>query len=98
MKTSDLVEIVAAELDFSSHEGRLVVNALFNGLIDALRSGERVEIRGFGSFRLHRRGSRTLRHPRTGAEVLVPAKTVPRFVPSRRLREALLRPPAPPPG
>ncbi len=96
MTTSDLAEIVAAELDFSSQEGRLVVTALVNGLIDTLRKGERVQIRGFGSFRPHQRRSRTVRHPRTGAEILVPAKSVPRFVPSRRLREALLRLPASP--
>jgi integration host factor subunit beta len=64
---------------------------VFTSIIDALRKGEKIELRGFGSFRIRRRDSRTGRNPKTGAGVLVPAKKVPHFKAGKELRELINR-------
>ena len=67
-----------------------VVDALTEGIIESLVRGEKVELRGFGSFRVRQRGPRTGRNPKTGESVEVPAKRVPYFKPGKLIREALL--------
>ena len=60
-------------------------------IADALQRGDKIELRGFGSFRVRRRASRTGRNPKTGQGVVVPAKRVPYFKPGKELRELLNR-------
>jgi integration host factor subunit beta len=62
---------------------------VLDGVVGAIRAGEKVELRGFGSFRTRKRQARAGRNPRTGAQVHVPPKVVPYFKPGKQLREVL---------
>jgi integration host factor beta subunit len=84
----DLIEgLVALYPRFSRRDAEVMVNEVFEGLAEALRRGERVEIRGFGSFVVRHRQARTGRNPRTGRRVEVAAKRVPFFKVGKELRE-----------
>jgi integration host factor subunit beta len=84
----DLIdELVARYPRFSRRDAEVMVNEVFEGLADALRRGERIEIRGFGSFVVRHRQARTGRNPRTGRRVDVEAKRVPFFKVGKELRE-----------
>jgi integration host factor subunit beta len=88
MTKSELIEILAADqpqLNFRDVE--LAVNGLLDRMADALATGERIEVRGFGSLSLHHRPARVGRNPKTGDAVRVPEKFVPHFKPGRDLRE-----------
>ncbi|MEO8736614.1 MAG: HU family DNA-binding protein, partial [Edaphobacter sp.] len=69
--------------------GEVIVDTLFESVIGALKSGDKIEIRGFGSFRTRQRNSRIGRNPKTGEKVDVPAKRVPFFKPSKELRDSV---------
>jgi integration host factor subunit beta len=91
MTKAELVEEVARTSDLTRKHSEVIVEAVFTSIIDALQKGDKIELRGFGSFRLRRRGSRTGRNPKTGAGVVVPAKSVPHFKPGKELRELINR-------
>jgi integration host factor subunit beta len=63
------------------------VETIFESIIGALQGGDRIEIRGFGSFRIHQRRGRTGRNPKTGAKVEVPPKRIPVFKLSKELKD-----------
>ncbi|MEK6399018.1 MAG: HU family DNA-binding protein [Terriglobus sp.] len=87
MTKADLVDGVTASSDLTRRDGEVIVDTFFEGIIDAIRSDEKVEIRGFGSFRIRQRNARIGRNPKTGDKVEVPAKRVPYFKPSKELRD-----------
>jgi integration host factor subunit beta len=87
MTKADLVDQVVALGDLTRHDGEVIVDTLFDSVIEALKADDKVEIRGFGSFRTRQRQPRTGRNPKTGESVAVPAKRVPYFKPSMELRE-----------
>jgi len=88
MNRSDLIDLLATEQNqLSERDVEYAVNALLRQMSETLASGERIEIRGFGSFTLHSRPSRIGRNPRTGEVVAVPARHVPHFKPGKELRE-----------
>jgi len=90
MTRSDLVEELAALLPFlMQRDAEQAVKALQDAITDALVRGQRIEIRGFGSFTIHHRPERTGRNPRSGESVQVPAKRLPHFKPGKALREAV---------
>ena len=89
MTKADLVDRVTASGDLTRRDGEIIVDTLFESVIGALRSGDKIEIRGFGSFRTRQRNSRIGRNPKTGARVEVPAKRVPYFKPSKELRDSV---------
>lgn len=89
MTKIDLTERVTALGDLTRRDSEIIVETMFDAIIGALKAGEKVEIRGFGSFRTRQRNSRTGRNPKTGAAVAVPAKRIPFFKPSKELRELL---------
>ena len=89
MTKADLVDKVTALGDLTRRDGEIIVDLLFDSVIGALKSSDKVEIRGFGSFRTRQRNSRTGRNPKTGAKVDVPAKKVPYFKPSKELRDLI---------
>lgn len=89
MTKADLVDDVMALGDLTRRDGEVIVETLFDSIISALKSGDKVEVRGFGSFRTRQRNSRTGRNPKTGASVAVPAKRVPFFKPSKDLRDQI---------
>jgi integration host factor subunit beta len=88
MTKSELIDRLAAEQpQLVYRDVELAVKGLLERMADALASGERIEVRGFGSFSLHHRPCRTGRNPKTGASVEVPDKYVPHFKPGKELRE-----------
>jgi integration host factor subunit beta len=91
MTKAELVEEVSRVSDLTKKHSEVIVDTVFKSIVDALHRGEKIELRGFGSFRVRRRKSRTGRNPKTGQGVVVPAKTVPYFKPGKELRELLNR-------
>jgi len=89
MNRADLTEEVSLALGIAGKESDTVVISMLDGIVRSLRSGDKVEIRGFGTFGTRQRRSRIGRNPKTGARVEVPAKRVPYFKPSRELRELI---------
>jgi integration host factor subunit beta len=87
MTKADLVDKVTSLGDLTRRDGEVIVDTLFESVIGALKAGDKIEIRGFGSFRTRRRNARTGRNPKTGEKVDVPAKRVPYFKPSKELRD-----------
>jgi integration host factor subunit beta len=88
---AELIEELSNVADLTRKHSEVIVDAVFSSIAEALQKGEKIELRGFGSFRLRRRESRTGRNPKTGAGVVVPAKKVPHFKPGKELREMLNR-------
>lgn len=91
MTKADLVDKLTALGDLTRRDGEVIVDTMFEAVIDALKSGDKVEVRGFGSFRTRQRNARTGRNPKTGSRVDVPAKRVPFFKPSKELRDLVNR-------
>ena len=88
MTKSDLIDLMArGQSTFSERDVEFAVKVMLQQMSDSLASGERIEIRGFGSFALHSRPSRIGRNPKTGEAVAVPARYVPRYKPGKELRE-----------
>jgi len=87
MTKADLVEKVTSVGDLTRRDGEVIVETIFDAVIGALKSGDKIEIRGFGSFRTRQRNPRIGRNPKTGERVEVPAKKVPYFKPSKELRD-----------
>jgi integration host factor subunit beta len=87
MTKADLVEKVTRLGDLTRRDGEIIVETIFDSVITALQSGDKIEIRGFGSFRIRQRNPRIGRNPKTGERVEVPAKRVPYFKPSKELRD-----------
>ena len=88
MTKSELIELIARKQpQFSYKDIELVVKTLLEHMVSALSTGERIEIRGFGSFSLHYRPSRIGRNPKSGEPVSLSAKYVPHFKPGKDLRE-----------
>lgn len=89
---ADLVEEVARITDLKKKQAEAVVEAVFDGIVASLRDGQKIELRGFGSFKLRTRGARVARNPKkSGVKVLVPPKRVPFFKPGKKLKELLNR-------
>jgi integration host factor subunit beta len=84
---ADLVEEVVRVTELPRKESETVVETIFDNIIHALQSGDKIEIRGFGSFRTRQRRGRTGRNPKTGEKVDVPAKKIPFFKPSKELKD-----------
>ncbi len=88
MTKSELIEMLAAKQpQLDQKDVELAVRELLEQMASALASGERIEVRGFGSFSLHYRPPRIGRNPKTGDSVVVPDKRVPHFKPGKELRE-----------
>lgn len=90
MTRSDLVEALAERFSqLTLRDAELAVKTLQDAITDALSQGQRIEIRGFGSFSVSSRPARIGRNPRSGASVHIPEKRVPHFKPGKALREAV---------
>jgi len=96
MMKAELVDKVAATIQLPKHQTETVVNLFLQCITDALRAGDKVELRGFWSFRLRHRQPRTGRNPKTGDPVPIPAKQVPWFTVGNALRALVDYPPAVP--
>jgi integration host factor subunit beta len=82
---ADLIEEVLNITELPRKESETIVETIFDNIIQALQKGEKIEIRGFGSFRTRERRGRVGRNPKTGEKVEVPAKKIPFFKPSKEL-------------
>ena len=89
MTKAELVDEVAHVVGLTKKQAETIVNIVFDSIVDSLRSGEKIELRGFGSFRLRSRKSRTGRNPKTGEKVEVPSKKIPYFKPGKELKELI---------
>ena len=89
MTKADLIDEVAKNSDLSKKDSEVIVQAVLDSVVESLKNGGKVELRGFGSFRLRDRASRQGRNPKTGEKVFVPAKKVPYFKPGKDLKELI---------
>ncbi len=89
MTKAELVDGVAKKAGLSKKDAEVIVQTVLESIIESLRGGEKVELRGFGSFRLRDRAARQGRNPKTGEKVFVPAKKVPYFNPGKELKELI---------
>jgi integration host factor subunit beta len=89
MTKAELVEEVSRAATATRKDAETVVETIFDCIVKALQGDDKVEIRGFGSFRTRKRRGRTGRNPKTGAKVQVPPKRIPFFKPSKELKELL---------
>jgi len=88
---ADLVEEVARAAEVTKKQAEEIVQTVFATIVDSLHNGRKVELRGFGSFRIRSRGARLGRNPKTGERVEVPPKRIPYFKPGKELKEQLNR-------
>lgn len=84
---ADLIEEVLNVTELPRKESETIVETIFDSIIAALQKGEKIEIRGFGSFRTRERRGRMGRNPKTGEKVEVKAKKIPYFKPSKELKD-----------
>ena len=84
---ADLIEEVLRITELPRKESETIVETIFDSIIESLQKGQKIEIRGFGSFRTRERRGRIGRNPKTGAKVEVPAKRIPFFKPSKELKD-----------
>src|SRR5258705_10426761 len=91
---ADLKEEVLKVQELPAKESETIVEAIFDSIIEAIQKGEKIEIRGFGSFRTRQRKGRVGRNPKTGEKVEVPAKRIPFFKPSKELKDFVNSDPA----
>ena len=89
MTKADLVEEVVGVCDLSKRDAEVIVNTVFSSIIGALENNDKIELRGFGSFRVRKRRSRQGRNPKTGAQVEVPEKRIPYFKPGKELKDLI---------
>ncbi len=92
MNKSDLIEVLSKRLpNLAGRDVEVIVNTVFESMTDSLRKGDRIEIRGFGSFEVRVRKPRIGRNPKTGQAVEVGERLVPFFKVGKELRERVNR-------
>ncbi len=89
MTKAELVEDVAQAAELTKKDAERLVELVFESIVETLNQGEKIELRGFGSFRVRERGARRGRNPKTGDPVNIPAKRVPYFKPGKELKELI---------
>ncbi len=88
MTKSELIDAVSEKLqDFTRKDLEIIINNIFESMTNALAEGDKVEIRGFGSFKVKHRNARDGRNPKTGEEIRIAPKKVPFFKVGKELRE-----------
>jgi integration host factor subunit beta len=91
MTKADLIEEVSRLAELTRKDSEVIVETIFDSVVRALRTGDKIEIRGFGSFRTRQRKPRVGRNPKTGDRVEVPPKKIPFFKPSKDLKDMVNR-------
>ncbi len=91
MNKADIIDRVAEGTGLTKIETEAVVNGFIHTVIDAMKEGKSIELRGFGTFKIQHRAPRTARNPRTNEELQVPARYVAVFKPSKDFRNAVER-------
>jgi integration host factor subunit beta len=91
MTKAELIEEVSKVVEMTRKDSEVIVETIFESIVNSLHSGDKIEIRGFGSFRTRQRQPRIGRNPKTGTRVEVPSKRIPYFKPSKELRDIVNR-------
>jgi integration host factor subunit beta len=89
MTKAELVEEVASQSELTKKDAEVIVQTVLDSITESLQRGEKIELRGFGSFRIRNRSSRQGRNPKTGNGVNVPAKNVPYFKPGKEIKDLI---------
>src|ERR1700680_3334009 len=84
---ADLIEEVLRITELPRKESETIVETIFDSIIESLQNGDKIEIRGFGSFRTGQRRGRVGRNPKSGEKVEVPPKKIPFFKPGKELKD-----------
>src|ERR1700716_3103094 len=92
MTKADLIEEVSRVVEMTRKDSEVIVEAIFESIVRSLRSGDKIEIRGFGSFRTRQRQPRVGRNPKTGTRVEVPSKRIPYFKPNKEHKDLVNTP------
>ena len=87
MTKADLIDEVSRVVELTRKDSEVIVESIFGSIVRSLHGGDKIEIRGFGSFRTRQRKPRIGRNPKTGDRVEVPAKKIPFFKPSKELKD-----------
>ena len=87
MTKAELIEEVSKVVEMTRKDSETIVETIFDSIVNSLHKGEKIEIRGFGSFRTRERRGRVGRNPKTGEKVEVKAKKIPYFKPSKELKD-----------
>src|SRR3974377_2422608 len=87
MTKADLIDEVSRVAELTHKDSEIIVESIFDSVVRSLRAGDKIEIRGFGSFRTRQRKARVGRNPKTGDRVEVPPKKIPYFKPSKELKD-----------
>ncbi len=87
MTKADLIDEVSRVAELTRKDSEIIVESIFDSVVRSLRAGDKIEIRGFGSFRTRQRKARVGRNPKTGDRVEVPPKKIPYFKPSKELKD-----------
>jgi integration host factor subunit beta len=87
MTKAELIEEVSKVVEMTRKDSETIVETIFDSIVNSLHKGDKIEIRGFGSFRTRQRQPRVGRNPKTGTRVEVPSKRIPFFKPSKELRD-----------
>ena len=91
MTKSELIESIASQHpNMTKKNIEFIINSVFKSIKDSLQKGDKVEIRGFGSFKIRETSSKVGRNPKTGSKVNVPDKKVPYFKPGKEIKESLI--------
>ncbi len=91
MTKAELTDEVSKVVEMTRKDSETIVETIFDSIVNSLHKGEKIEIRGFGSFRTRQRQPRVGRNPKTGSRVEVPSKRIPFFKPSKELRDLVNR-------
>jgi integration host factor subunit beta len=95
MTKSELIETVAMQVNtFSRKDVEMIIDTLFQSMTDSLSNGEKVEIRGFGSFKIKERSGRQGRNPKSGENIFIESKKVPFFKAGKEIKERINKGPA----
>ncbi len=89
MTKADIVDIISSSVGLTKVETEAVVNGFMETVIDSMKRGESIELRGFGSFKVVKRAQRVARNPKTNVEVIVPEQYVPVLKVSKDFKEAV---------
>jgi DNA-binding protein HU-beta len=89
MTKADMVDIISSSVGLTKVETEAVVNGFMETVIDAMKRGEHIELRGFGSFKVVKRAQRVARNPKTNEEVIVPEQFAPMLKMSKDFKEAV---------
>jgi DNA-binding protein HU-beta len=87
MNKEELVTAIAAKTGLTKRSAEECLDAVLDTITDAVRDGDKITMSGFGTFLLVERAARKARNPKTGQEILIPTRKMPRFVPGKKFKE-----------